>query len=409
MQNVANSGGKALLDSSMNSRQATDGTVKVCVITYTFDDTAGDVLLSNFLKVLEAISERIVVITGAFKSEITSEKVNIIRLKGHEDKRTSLKILKFIMSQVRLCWNLLKVHKGIDLVMFYINSGGLILPILLSKILKKKVVLIVSASDSEMASIIYKDYLFGVGRKIVLPIYRSLEKMNYYFSDRIIVDSGNIDGGSTLNGHGGKVVVASERRFIDADDFKVKNKLEDRRNLVGYIGRLSYEKGVLNLVGAIPLVLKQRDDLEFLIGGDGPLLDSLQDEVTRAGLGSKVNFVGWIPHDELVNQLNELKLLVLPSYTEGLPNIVLEAMACGTPVVVTPVGALPDIIKNKETGFIIEDNTPDCIAENIIMALQYPKLDEVVTRARQFVTEKYTYEAAVDRYKEILSQLVEEV
>jgi len=80
-------------------------------------------------------------------------------------------------------------------------------------------------------------------------------------------------------------------------------------------------------------------------------------------------------------------------------------MACGTPGLVTPVGALPDIIKDKETGFIMEDNTPDCIAESIIMALQYPKLDEMVTKARQFVAEKYTYETAVERYRGILNSL----
>jgi len=385
-----------------------NGRAQVCVITYTFGDAAGQVLLSKLLKVLETICERIFVITGAFENEITSEKISITCLKAHEDKRTSLKILKFVVSQVKICWNLLKVRKGIDIVIFYINSGGLTLPIMLSKILKKKAVLIVSASDSEMASIIYRDYLFGIGGRIVVSIYKSLEKINRCFSDRIIIDSEKDAKDYAPDGYRHKVVVASNRRFIDADAFRVKNRLEERRNLVGYIGRLSYEKGVMNLVKAIPLVLKQRDDLEFLIGGDGPLLIELEDEITKAGLCNKVYFVGWIPHDELANWLNELKLLALPSYTEGLPNIVLEAMACGTPVLVTPVGALPDIIKDKETGFIMEDNTPDCIAENIIRALQYPKLDEMATKARQFVAEKYTYKTAVERYRVILSQLAEE-
>jgi glycosyltransferase involved in cell wall biosynthesis len=301
------------------------------------------------------------------------------------------------------------MRKGIDVVMLYINSGGLTLPIMLSKILNKKVVLIVSASDSGMASIIYKDYLFGVGGRIVVAIYKALEKINWVFADRIMVDSEKIARDYAPDSYRHKAIIANDRRFIDADTFRVKKKLEERRNLVGYIGRLSYEKGVMNLVRAIPLVLKQRADLEFLIGGDGPLLIKLREEIAKAGLDNKVNFTGWIPHGELADWLNELKLLVLPSYTEGLPNIVLEAMACGTPVLVTPVGALPDIIKDKETGFIIEDNTPNRIAENIITTLQYPKLDEIVTKARQFVTEKYTYETAVGRYKAILSQLAGKV
>ena len=393
-------------DKTLEMVSTSIGKARVCVITSTFGDAAGQVLLSKLLKVLETICERLFVITGAFKNEVTSGKTSITRLKGHEDKRTSLKVLKFIMSQVKSCRSLLKVRKDIDVVMFYINSGGLTLPIMLSKILKKKVVLIVSASDSEMASIIYKDYLFGIGGKIIAGIYKALEKINYRFSDKIIIDSEKIARDYAPDSYRHKVVVASDRRFVNADAFKVKSKLEERRSLVGYIGRLSHEKGIMNLVKAIPLVLKQRDDLEFLIGGDGPLLDVLEDEITKAGLCNKVNFAGWIPHGELANWLNELKLLVLPSHTEGLPNIVLEAMACGTPVLVTPVGALPDIIKDKETGFILKDNTPGCIANGIIKALTFPYLDKVARSARALVEHRFTYEATVERYTDILDSLL---
>ena len=80
-------------------------------------------------------------------------------------------------------------------------------------------------------------------------------------------------------------------------------------------------------------------------------------------IGSHVNknvtLVGWISHDELPSYLNMLKLLVVPSYTEGLPNIVIEAMSCGTPVLATPVGGVPDLIEDGITGFILEDNFPE--------------------------------------------------
>ena len=384
-----------------------NGRAQVCVITYTFGDAVGRVLLSKLLKILEPICEKIIVITGVFENEIISKKISITCLKGHEDKRTSLKILKFVVSQVKSCWHLLRVRKGIDVVMFYINSGSLTLPIILSKILKKKVLLIVSASDSEMASIIYRDYLFGIGGRVVIPIYKSLEKINRCFSDRIIIDSEKIASHYVPDGYRHKVVVASDRRFIDADAFNVKKKLEERRNLVGYIGRLSYEKGVMNLVKAIPLVLKQRADLEFLIGGEGPLLVEVDDILRESGVHDKVNLVGWIPHGEVANWLNELRLLVLPSYTEGLPNIVLEAMACGTPVLVTPVGALPDIIKDKDTGFIMEDNTPNRIAQSIAEALDYPYLDKVARNAQALVENRFTFEAALERYRNVLDSLAE--
>ena len=146
------------------------------------------------------------------------------------------------------------------------------------------------------------------------------------------------------------------------------------------------------------MILKERGDLEFLIGGNGPLFDEIKNKLKTNGAYDKVKLTGWIPHDDLPDCLNELKLVVLPSYTEGLPNIMLEAMACGTPVLATPVGAIPDVIKDEETGFIMEDNSPECIAENIKRALNHQDLDKIVKNARELVEKEYTYEAAVERY-----------
>ena len=113
----------------------------------------------------------------------------------------------------------------------------------------------------------------------------------------------------------------------------------------------------------------------------------------------------WVPHDKLPDYLNELKLVVLPSYTEGLPNLMLEAMACGTPVLATPVGAIPDMITDGETGFIMEDNSPACIAENVMRALEHPDLERIVENARALVEREFTYETAVERYRRILDDL----
>ena len=185
----------------------------------------------------------------------------------------------------------------------------------------------------------------------------------------------------------------------------MKKKFGERDNLVGYIGRLSEEKGTLNFVKAIPEISKEKDDLEFLIGGDGQLCDKIKKHLDENNLNDKVNLAGWIPHDKLPDYLNGLKLVVLPSYTEGLPNLMLEAMACGTPVLATPVGAIPDMITDEESGFILEDNSPECIAENVIRALEHPDLERIVKNARALVEREFTYEAAVERYRKILENI----
>jgi glycosyltransferase involved in cell wall biosynthesis len=106
-------------------------------------------------------------------------------------------------------------------------------------------------------------------------------------------------------------------------------------------------------------------------------------------LTARVDLPGWISHDDLPGYLNQLRLLVLPSYTEGLPNIMLEAMACGTPVLATPVGAIPDVIIDGKTGFIMENNSPECIAENVIRALNSPDLERIAENGRRFVEENF--------------------
>jgi glycosyltransferase involved in cell wall biosynthesis len=120
------------------------------------------------------------------------------------------------------------------------------------------------------------------------------------------------------------------------------------------------------------------------------------------GLTARVDLPGWISHEDLPRYLNPLRLLVLPSYTEGLPNIMLEAMACGTPVLATPVGAIPDIIIDGKTGFIMESNSPECIAENVIRALNSSDLDRIAEAGRRFVEENITFEKVVKNWKRIL-------
>ena len=80
----------------------------------------------------------------------------------------------------------------------------------------------------------------------------------------------------------------------------------------------------------------------------------------------------------------------------------LEAMGCGTPVLATPVGAIPDVIIDGKTGFIMENNSPECIAENVIRALNSPDLERIAENGRRFVEENFSFEKTVENWKRIL-------
>ena len=83
----------------------------------------------------------------------------------------------------------------------------------------------------------------------------------------------------------------------------------------------------------------------------------------------------------------------------------LEAMACGTPVLATPVGAIPDVIIDGKTGFIMENNSPECIAANVVRALSSPDLERIAENGRRFVEGNYTFERVIARWKEVLDQV----
>lgn len=187
--------------------------------------------------------------------------------------------------------------------------------------------------------------------------------------------------------------------------FRDEVPLLERPATVGYIGRLADEKGVWNFVCALPRITAGNADLRFLIGGDGPLLPAIREFVQENELSGRVTFTGWIRHEDLFCHLNSLRLLVLPSYTEGLPNIMLEAMACGTPILATPVGAVPDFVRGGVTGFILAPNTPEGVATSVLDILGRPELASIAEAAKECVEQEITYERAVERFAAVIEEL----
>jgi glycosyltransferase involved in cell wall biosynthesis len=235
-----------------------------------------------------------------------------------------------------------------------------------------------------------------------LRISAILERLSLYVSDQLIVYDESIIDQAKLYKFSKKIVVA-HRHFLNFDEYRLITNIEQRDNIVTYIGRLHEEKGVMNLVKAIPQVLSQRDDVQFLIIGDGELEDNIRSYIERYSLQGNVTLAGWIPHEGLPDYFAKSKLLVLPSYTEVLPHVLLEAMACGTPVLATAVGAVPRVIIDRSTGFLMHDNSPNCLAENILEALAYPNLKHVVSNARNYVQREFRYEKTLEMWANIIS------
>ncbi len=139
----------------------------------------------------------------------------------------------------------------------------------------------------------------------------------------------------------------------DLHGFSDEPNHEQREPRVLFLGRLGERKGLAELINAIAGIHQEVPGIHLDIGGDGD--DSpFRDLVDKHGLQSCVTFHGWIAGDDKANLLQSTAVLALPSYNEGLPMAILEAMAAGVPVVASDVGGIPDAIEDGAEGLLVK-------------------------------------------------------
>ena len=358
---------------------------------------SGVVPVSNLIAILSSTSDDIYLITGdawGTPSEKRREKLHVCTIKRNNRSGILSEVANHIRIELQILRKIISLSRHVDLWICFMGDS-LTLPVLAARLAGKKVILVM-ASDYILPFEMQEDIL-----RIPLKL---LLRINFIASSRIVLYSERHIDEWHLGRYQGKVSIAHEH-FLDDDTFKIRKKIEDRTWTIGYIGRFSVEKGILTFLDAIPHVLAKNDEINITISGDGDLLADIEQFIDKNDPGKRVRLSGWIPHEKLPECLNELKLLVLPSHTEGLPNILLEAMACGTPVLATPVGAIPDLVKDGSTGFVLENNSPEEIAEGVMRALEYPDICGIITNARRLVEDAYTHGAAVEEYGEILASV----
>ncbi|MCK4320678.1 glycosyltransferase family 4 protein [Candidatus Bathyarchaeota archaeon] len=379
----------------MGSQKGIGKSRRVCLVIFPFGKGT---VSSNIIRIFERLSDDVFLITAEIpQNRSFSNKVHVINIKSHTAKSLPAKILKEVMTELKISAALIKIIKKVDVVFFAVGGTALFFPVLSTLLLRRKIMIGVMSSASEVAKTLY-----GRASSFLSKLLRVLECINYMLANQVIVESESVVQFHRLEKWKYKISIGGF--FVDINRFEVKKGLWERENLIGYFGYLGNTKGVMNLVHAIPLIFKEENTVRFLIAGDGPLFQEIVEKV-KDYQGEVVSLKKWIPDERFVDSLNEVKLLVLPSLTEGLPNLVLEAMACGTPVLATPVGGIPDVIKDGETGFILEDDSPECIAKNVIRVLNYPDLNRIVKNAKKLIEKEYTYKDAVERYRRILASI----
>lgn len=181
--------------------------------------------------------------------------------------------------------------------------------------------------------------------------------------------------------------------------------LDKRRYTIGFIGRFSSEKNIISIIEAAILLQKFYGSYSIIFIGDGPL--QIEAERLLEGTSLKYTLHPWLPREQIPIYLDDIKILIIPSEQEGLPNIIIEAMARGTLILTTKVGAIPDIIKNGVTGFILENTTPICIYKNLIKIINLSDVEQIMKNEINFVRDNFSLEKSIDRWNYVFEKFTQ--
>ncbi|MFC7408443.1 glycosyltransferase [Hydrogenophaga atypica] len=157
------------------------------------------------------------------------------------------------------------------------------------------------------------------------------------------------------------------------------------------VGRLCEQKGQLLLVRAAALVKARGIPFEVILAGDGEMRPQIQQEVTRLGLGGQVHITGWVSSARVRDELLAARALVLPSFAEGLPVVIMEAMALRRPVLSTYVAGIPELVLNGETGWLFPAGDVEALASAMAACLAAPtgELDAMGEAGRERVLARH--------------------
>jgi glycosyltransferase involved in cell wall biosynthesis len=176
--------------------------------------------------------------------------------------------------------------------------------------------------------------------------------------------------------------------------------IHEQGSVIGLAVRLSDQKGITFLLQAMPRILAKHPDTTLLIAGDGDLRMDLEREAQELGIASRVKFCG--PRKDIPELLKLLDFYVLPSKWEGLPMVILEAMAAGCPVVATDVGGNSTAVVNGVTGALVPPQDPAALADAVIRLLDSPELQKrYAENGKNRFRERFSAETMARQYEHL--------
>ena len=310
--------------------------------------------------------------------------------------RLLIKYCKFFSSIIINRYQLIVVNPSLDKGRSFHRD---MVFILISRLLNKKTIVFFRGwyepYEDEIKKSKWKSFLFSIsyakaGKYIVLGnIFKSklialgVPDKTKFFIETTVADSTDI-----------KELELNEKQLTYDEEIKFL-----------FLSRIEKDKGIYIAIDAYKYFLEKQPQKKssLIIAGDGPEYLSVKKYVEHLNINS-IKFMGHVSKDQKKKVLLESHALIFPSYTEGLPNSILEAMLYGMPVVTRTTGGIPEVIKNNVNGFITDSYDPLIFADFLFTIATDEKLYKSISKVNnQIATEKFTSEKVRERITEILS------
>ncbi|HEX9430771.1 MAG TPA: glycosyltransferase family 4 protein [Candidatus Bathyarchaeia archaeon] len=358
--------------------------------------------LVNFCKVLSALADEVNIVNdGAEGFQLSGANIvpatRILAVRKTESRREFGPARRFLAAQFCLALGLIRCIRRTDLVILF--PVVMLAPALVARIFRRPLVLYEgqdvlderAAEKSSVAGSVKYAFVFLL-RTIVLHMVNA-----------IVVEGEGVIRQNHLDGLRSKTY--RWHQYVDTQTYQVKRPIAARGELVGFLGTLDRRKGVLEFARAVRLVNARKKSVRFVIGGEGPLRGAVEAILADFVVDGTVRIVGLVQESALCDFYNDLRLFVLPSTSEGLPNSILESMACGTPVLATAVGAVPDVITDGETGFLLATNDPKVLAGTILRALDHADLPLISLTSRAEMDNEFQFGRSVDLCAQLFAKM----
>lgn len=245
-------------------------------------------------------------------------------------------------------------------------------------------------------------WIRGIEKK-ALEESRTIVVRSKFMADQMCQLHGEIGNNKTICI---PLCVDTERfSFGDRHSSRSELDLQLNRPILLTVRRLVSRMGLETLITAMSYVARAVPDALLLIGGRGYLEESLKSQVRKLNLESNIQFLGFIPEEELPKYYQAADLFVLPTEAlEGFGLVTIESLSCGTPVIATPVGANPEVLGPLGSEFICRDISPQALADRIIEFIEKRDNLDLRMRCREYCVTKFGIDRVVDMIEQVLQE-----